>query len=367
MADIASQQRVLKFIFSLPSFVLRLMAGRPDERDGRVLDPRIQLMAKQGRGAPPMSSLTPAQARAGAAQGFALAAGKPDPSVRTEPLAIPAPHGDLPARLYRPKAQDPDAPVMVWMHQGGAVIGDLETSHAFCTLLAADCACPVLSIDYRLAPEHPFPHGLEDGLTAYRWARDNAPRLGARGAAVGGDSQGGAFAAVICQDLRRAGEPQPVVQLLVYPAVDMASETQSMTTYADSFPLSADTMRWFLGHQIPPDVDPADLRLSPLREPDLSGLAPAVVITAGFDPLTDQGEAYAHRLVEAGVPTLFRCYASLSHAFLSFGLVPAADVAAREIAGLARQAMEGRLHAAQHTYIGRHESASLGGVAAPVE
>lgn len=367
MADIASQQRVLKFIFSLPTFVLRLMAGRADERDGRVLDPRLQLMAKQGRGAPPMSSLTPEQARAGAAQGFALAASRPDPSVRFEPLVIPAPHGEIPARLYRPKVQDPSAPVMVWMHQGGDVIGDLETSHVFCTILAADCACLVLSIDYRLAPEHPFPHGLEDALAAYRWARDNASRLGARGAAVGGDSQGGNFAAVICQDLKRSGEPQPVLQLLVYPAVDMASETQSMSTYADSFPLSADTMRWFLGHQIPPGVDPTDLRLSPLRAPDLSGLAPAVVVTAGFDPLTDQGEAYAHRLVEAGVPTLFRCYASLSHAFLSFGLVPAADIAAREIAGLARQAMEGRLHAARGAHAGPNAGSTIGGpIPAPV-
>jgi acetyl esterase/lipase len=163
-------------------------------------------------------------------------------------------------------------------------------------------------------------------------------------AAIGGDAIGGNFAAVICQELRRHGEPQPALQLMIYPAVDVASETQSMTTYADAFPLSRDLMAWFMGHYLGPGDDPADPRLSPIKAPDLSGLAPAVIATAGFDPLVDQGEAYAKRLSAAGTPVAYRCYDALAHGFCVFAsMVPAADVACREIAGLVREAMEGRL------------------------
>jgi acetyl esterase/lipase len=204
----------------------------------------------------------------------------------------------------------------------------------------------VLSVDYRLAPEHRFPAGLEDVLAAYRWGRDNAARFGAPAGrcAIGGDSMGGNFAAVICQALERAGEPQPDLQLLVYPCVDVACESASMTTYADAFPLSRPLMDWFIGHYMGPQDDPKDLRLSPLLEPDLMGLAPAVVVTAGFDPLLDQGEAYARRLKAAGVPVVYRCYDSLAHGFTAFtGAVPCADVACREIAGLVREGLEGRI------------------------
>jgi acetyl esterase/lipase len=229
---------------------------------------------------------------------------------------------------------------------GGGVIGDLETCHVFCTILARTGRGPVISVDYRLAPEHRFPAGLEDTLAAYRFARDNAGRFGAPAgrAAIGGDSMGGNFAAIACQELKRAGEPQPVLQLLVYPCVDAACESASMTTYADAFPLSRATMAWFIGHYMGPGDSPADPRLSPLRAEDLSGLAPAVVVTAGFDPLLDQGEAYARRLKEAHVPTAYRCYDSLAHAFTAFtGAVPCADVACREIAGLVREGFEGRI------------------------
>jgi acetyl esterase/lipase len=156
---------------------------------------------------------------------------------------------------------------------------------------------------------------------------------------------GGNFSAIVCQEMKRCGEPQPVLQMLVYPAVDVASETQSMTTFADAYPLSRATMEWFMGHYMSPGDDPADPRLSPIREKDLSGLAPAVIVTAGFDPLVDQGEAYAKRLRDAGVPVAYRCYDSLAHAFVAFtGVVPCADTASREIAGLVREGYQGRIH-----------------------
>jgi acetyl esterase/lipase len=199
----------------------------------------------------------------------------------------------------------------------------------------------VLSVDYRLAPEHRFPAGLEDVLAAYRWARDNAGRFGASDVAIGGDSVGGNFAAIVCQELKRTGEPQPAAQLLIYPCTDVGSETPSMTTYADAFPLTRPLMDWFIGHYLGPDADPADPRLSPLKAKDLSGLAPAVIATAGFDPMVDQGEAYARRLRAAGVPVDYRCYDGLCHAFTAFtGAVPAADAACREIAGLVRARLE---------------------------
>jgi acetyl esterase/lipase len=235
---------------------------------------------------------------------------------------------------------------MVFGHFGGGVIGDLETCDAFCSLLAKVARCAVVSVDYRLAPEHRFPAGLDDMAFAFRWVRDHAADFGAPAghAAIGGDSMGGNFAAVIAQDLKRAGEPQPALQLLIYPCVDVASETASMTTFADAFPLTKSLMDWFMGHYMGPDANPADRRLSPVQQKDLKGLAPAVVVTAGFDPLVDQGGMYARHLREAGVPTVFRCYDGLGHGFTAFtGAVPAADIACREIAGLVRQGFEGRI------------------------
>jgi len=347
MASPAAQRAIAGLILSLPAPLLRLMSGGGVVyQGGRTLDPRLQFLAAQARKQPAMTQATPEQARMGMNGLIAAVAGKPEPGVTWEDLQVPGAAGDIPARAYRPANQDPDAPLMVWAHMGGGVIGDIETTHVFCTLLAKIARGPVLSIDYRLAPEHRYPAGVDDVLAAYRWGRDNAGRFGAPAgkAAMGGDSMGGNFTAIVCQELKRAGEPQPVLQLLVYPCTDVASQTPSMTTYGEAFPLNSATMDWFMGHYMGPGDDPAHPKLSPLKEADLSGLAPAVIATAGFDPLVDQGEAYAKRLREAGVPVAYRCYDSLAHAFVAFGgAVPAADKASREVAGLVREAYEGRL------------------------
>lgn len=347
MANPASQRLILRKLLSLPAPVLRLMAGGGVVyHGGRTLDPRLQFLAAQAKGATPMTAMTPEEARQANTAGVSVVTGDPEPGVRAEMLTIPGPGGAIPARAYRPANQDVQAPVMVFAHMGGGVIGDLETTDAFCGILASVARCPVLSVDYRLAPEHRFPAGLDDMLAAYRWARDNAERFGAPAglAAVGGDSMGGNFAAIVCQELKRTGEPQPVLQLLVYPCVDVACQSGSMTVYADAYPLSRALMDWFMGHYMGPKDDPKDPRLSPICEPDLSGLAAAVVVAAGFDPLLDQGEAYARRLREAGVPVAYRCYDSLAHGFSAFtGALPAADVACREIAGLVREGLEGRI------------------------
>ncbi|MFN3584246.1 alpha/beta hydrolase [Phenylobacterium sp.] len=347
MASPAVQRFAVRALLSLPAPVLRLMAGGGVVyRGGRTLDPRLQFLAAQARKAPPMQSLSVEEARRSEENAIAQVSGDPEPGVRWEDLTIPGAAGDIPARAYRPEVQDPSAPLMVWAHMGGGVIGSIGTTHAFCTLLARIARCAVLSVDYRLSPEHRFPAGLEDVLAAYRFGRDNAGRFGAPDghAAIGGDSMGGNFAAIVCQELRKAGEPQPALQLLVYPCTDVASQSASMQTYGDAFPLSRPMMDWFMGHYLGPGDDPADPRLSPLRARSLKGLAPAVVATAGFDPLVDQGEAYAKKLRDAGVPVAYRCYDGLAHAFTAFtGAVPAADVACREIAGLVREGFEGRI------------------------
>ena len=296
MADIAFQRFTLKALLSLPTPFLRVLSGGGVVfQGGRTLDPRLQYLANAARARGAGGALTPELLRASTAAQLALVVGDPEPGVRAEALSIPASQGVIPARAYRPEHQDPAAPILVFAHFGGGVIGDLETCDAFCGILARLARCPVLSIDYRLAPEHRFPAGLDDVMAAYRWARDNAARFGAPvgKAAIGGDSMGGNFAAAIALDLKRAGEPQPVLQLLIYPAVDLASETQSMSTYANAYPLSRGLMDWFAAQYLGPDGDPTDPRASPLCAEDLSGLAPAVVVTAGFDPLVDQGEAYA--------------------------------------------------------------------------
>jgi acetyl esterase len=347
MPSAATQRFIAHKLLSLPVPILRLMAGGGVVyQGGRTLDPRIQFLAAQARGAPPMQTLSPPEARRASREGLALVAAEPDPGVVVESLTIEGPNGPIPLRAYRPAQQDPAAPLMVWAHMGGGVIGDLETSHVFCSILASCARCPIVSVDYRLAPEHRYPAGLDDVLAAYRWARDAAERFGARKGhvAVGGDSMGGGFAAIVCQEMKKAGEPQPALQLLVYPAVDVACQSASMTTYAEAYPLTRALMEWFMSHYLGPQDNPADPRLSPLAQKDLAGLAPAIVVTAGFDPLLDQGEAYARKLRAAGVPVVYRCYDSLAHGFAAFtGAVPCADVACREVAGLVREGFEGRI------------------------
>ena len=346
MPDPALQKLALNVILSLPTPVLRMLSGGGVvHKGGRTLDPHFQLMAAQAKGQPPMSSVTAVEARMAARAGFALASARPEPGVRWEARVLDGPDGPVPTRVYRPDNQDPDMPALTWLHMGGGVIGDLETCHAFCTVLARTIRCAVISVDYRLAPEHRYPAGLDDSMFAYRFVRDHAADFGAPEgqAAIGGDSMGGYFSAIVAQDLKAAGEPQPSYALLIYPCVDVASETPSMTLHADTYPLTRDTMNWFMAQYLSADADPATPRLSPIRAADLSGLAPTLVVTAGFDPLSDQGEDYAKRLMAAGVPTVFRSYDSLPHGFTGFGALPAADRACREIAALARRAATGDL------------------------
>ena len=232
-------------------------------------------------------------------------------------MSIPGPAGEIPARHYRP-AGDAAAPLLVFYHGGGWVIGDLDTHDALCRLTCRDAGIHVLSIDYRLAPEHPAPAAIDDAFAAFEWAYEHADELGAipRRVAVGGDSVGGNLAAVVCQLARDKGGPTPVLQWLIYPRTDFTARTRSLSLFARGFALTKRDMDWFESQYLRGSgIDRADPRVSPLLAESLSGLAPALIAIAGFDPLRDEGESYAVALRAAGTAVDLRSMGSLTHGF----------------------------------------------------
>ena len=210
-------------------------------------------------------------------------------------------------------------PTLIYYHGGGFVIGNIETHDSTCRRLANKSRCQVVSIDYRLSPEHPFPAPIDDGIAAFRHIRDHADTFRADAArlAVGGDSAGGAVAAVVCQAMRDAKEAGPAFQMLIYPATDSSQESASRQQFAEGYFLSKGLMDWFWKAYVPAGTDLADLRLSPLLAKDFTGLPPAFVLTAGYDPLRDEGRAYANRLIDAGVKTTYVNYPGTIHGFFS--------------------------------------------------
>jgi acetyl esterase len=232
---------------------------------------------------------------------------------------VAGPDGDVAVRVYRP-SDATDLPVLCWFHGGGWVLGSLETHDTLLRQLTADVGCLAVSVDYRLAPEHPFPAGLDDALAVTRWLQANARELGGDPSrlAIGGDSAGGNLAAVVALLLRDAGDPSPRLVLLVYPVTDHEFESPSMREDSTGGFLETHEMRWFFRHYVRDAAEAAQWQVSPMRAPDLSGLPPTLVITAEHDPLRDQGEAYARRLAACGVDA--RCVRGdgLFHGF--FGL-----------------------------------------------
>ena len=233
-------------------------------------------------------------------------------------LKVPGAAGPLPARHYIPAEPPGPQPLLVFYHGGGFVLGDLDTHDRTCRLLCQHTGAHVLSVDYRLAPEHPFPAAIEDGRAALRWAVENAAGLGADPArvAVAGDSAGGNIAAVVSWQAAHDGGPPPAVQVLIYPATDVAERTRSHELFGEGFLLTRKQLDWFEATYVA-GADRADPRLSVLRAGGLGAVAPAVVVTAGFDPLRDEGEAYAAALRAAGVPVVHRRFAGLIHGFFN--------------------------------------------------
>jgi acetyl esterase/lipase len=305
--------------------------------DGQRLDPEVQLLlAARERLQPPVwdASMTVERGREITREEAWVAAG-------TRPIAVGGVEdltvAGLPGRLYIPDEPGPH-PLLLYYHGGGFVAGDLETHDAPCRVLCRHAGARVLSIDYRLAPEHPFPAWIEDGLATYDWAVEHAAELGADPArvAVSGDSAGGNIAAVIAQE-RKSAPTHPALQLLIYPSVDMRGPRRSHELFGDGFFLTSALIEWYSNHFLPEDADRTDIRRSPLLAPDLSGVAPAIVITVGFDPLRDEGEAYAGKLRESGVPVLAHRFRGMFHGFInSVGVSPACRGALTEVAGMLR-------------------------------
>jgi acetyl esterase len=234
--------------------------------------------------------------------------------------AFDGPGGAIKYRRYRPLGVEAGSlPTLIYYHGGGFVIGTIETHDSTCRRVANRSRCQVISIDYRLSPEHPFPAPIDDGIAAFRHIRDKAAAFGADAArlAVGGDSAGGAVAAVVCQAMRDAKEQGPAFQMLIYPATDSSQESGSRQEFAEGYFLSKGLMDWFWKAYVPAGTDLADLRLSPLLAKDFAGLPPAFVLTAGYDPLRDEGRAYADRLIDAGVKTTYVNYPGTIHGFFT--------------------------------------------------
>jgi len=339
----------VKAVCGLPAGVQRALFGAPPALDGQVLASDVHALLRLAAMAGDTSvtgretGLSPAQARAEARRAAATTAGPPLPMARVERVEVPGPAGTLPACLYTPlgPAEGP-GPLLVYYHGGGWVIGDLDTHDSAVRFLAAAAGVPVLSVEYRLAPEHPFPAPVEDALAAFEWAAENAAELGADAAriAVGGDSAGGNLAAVVSMLARDGGGTPPAMQLLIYPVTDAAGAGESRRLFAEGFLLTAGDMDWFEESYLPDAAAGADPRVSILRADDLSGLAPAYVVTAGFDPLRDEGEAFARRMHEAGTRVALRRQAGLVHSFANMTAISrSARAAMSEAAGALRMGL----------------------------
>ncbi len=233
---------------------------------------------------------------------------------------LAGPGGDIGFRRYRPLGVAAGVlPTLIYYHGGGFVIGTIETHDSTCRRLANTSRCQVISIDYRLAPEFPFPAAIDDGMAAFRHIRDNAASFGADAArlAIGGDSAGGNIAAVVCQACRDAGESGPAFQMLIYPATDYSVPSASRQEFAQGYFLTKDLIDWFWEAYGADEPDKSDLRVSPLLAKDFAGLPPAFVLTAGYDPLRDEGRAYADRLIDAGIKTTYVNYPGTIHGFFT--------------------------------------------------
>ena len=331
--------RAAKASLAIPESVARRLAGEPRTAEGAVLDVHVQLMLRSAELLPLPTlvhdpHVTAPQRRRMNARATAI--GMPRArGVLALDRRIPGPAGPIPIRVYRSVQVAGDPPMIMFFHGGGWVVGGLDTHDGDCRMLARITGAVVVSVAYRLAPEHPYPAAVEDARAAYRWAVQNTRDLGAAPeVAVMGDSAGGNLAAVVAAAARDHGDPVPIAQGLLYPATDMRMDAPSHHEFAHGLFLTRADVLWFRNQYCP---DPSLWTLpsvSPLLLDDLSGLPPTRIWTAGFDPLRDEGEAYAARLAAAGVPTVVRREPTMIHGFWGMGVLPDG---LRRIAGVCRE------------------------------
>ena len=306
-----------------------------DESAKAVVD---LVAAAQG---PRLWEVSPPEARAMYEAMVQLLDAKDVPIGKVEDTEAPGPGGAIPLRIYTPVGCAASAPALIYFHGGGFVIGSRATHDGLCRQLANEAGCKVVSVDYRLAPEHKFPAAVDDAYAAAAWVERNATAvdIDANRLAVGGDSAGGNLAAVVCQLAKAKGGPALRFQLLIYPVVEARSDTGSMRAFAEGYLLEKRSMDWFMAAYLPEGQDTADPRLSPLRASSLAGLPPALIVTAGHDPLRDEGIAYAKALEEAGVSARHVDYTGQVHGFFNLsGAIPEGRAAIAEAADMLQAA-----------------------------
>lgn len=312
------------------------------------LDPQVKafldLLAAEG--APPRESQTVAEARRQMLEQSALRAGPPQPMTHVENRIIAGPDGDLPVRIYHPESAGAGPlPILVYFHGGGWVLGNLDSHDVLCRALAHGARAGAVSVDYRLAPEHPFPAAAEDAYAATAWAAVHAAELGADPArlAVVGDSAGGNLAAVTCLLARERRAPRIAFQALIYPVTEHYNPGQpSYFHNGEGYSLTRDGMIWYWDHYLPDSNDAGSPLASPLRALDLRDLPPAFVVTAEYDPLRDEGEAYAARLRAAGVPVTLHRYDGVIHGIANMaGVLDAGKRVQEEVGAALRVALCG--------------------------
>ncbi len=339
------QGRAAHMALRMPISWVHIAAGPPVVVDGRVLDSRTQwflwLLARSGQR--PLHTLGVSRSRAEFDLFMAVLGGPPAPVGEIVDRTIEGPAGDGPAgrlrlRLYRPAGPaERLLPAILFFHGGGFAIGSLEGYDLPCRYFCARTGCAVVAVDYRLAPEHKFPAAIDDGVASFRWLAAEGRALGLDPAriVIAGDSAGGTIATVVAQEVRGSAQT-PCLQWLIYPATDLAGERASHVSCSEGFLLTRSDMEWFRDQYLDGLAQAVDPRVSPLRAASLSDLPPALVFTAGFDPLRDEGRAYAERLVESGVKTVHRELDSLIHGFVCMrGALPAAARAMDDmVAGL---------------------------------
>ena len=336
---------LLTALMALPRPVQRSLAGRPVVRDGQILDPETQLLLRLQKLAGDLGAGSMEDIRATARRQSRLAGGR-QPIGEVRDLEVPGGTGPVPARLYTPKdrvGSGEPAPLLVFLHGGGMIFGDLDTHDATCRLLAERAGVLVLAVDYRLAPEHPFPAAVDDSWSALQWVSEHAETFGADPdrIAVGGDSAGGLLSAVVAIKAAEAGVPV-CFQLLVYPVTNMADDSESRRMFGTQFFPDTDFIELAATSYVTGDHRVTDPLVSVhFTEKIPEDLAPALVVTAGFDPLRDEGEVYARTLAAAGVPVELKRYPGLVHGFFNVVGVgrshraAVAEIAAKLKAGLA--------------------------------
>ena len=311
-----------------------------------TLDPDVLLVLEMIRmaGRPPFEQLTPNEAREAYMKSRAVLQPDPEPVAEVRNLSAPGPLGDIPLRLYRPAGVGERAPALVYYHGGGWLLGGLDSHDVVCRRFANAAGCVVVSVDYRMAPEHPFPAAVDDCAEATRFVIARAAALGIDPArvAAGGDSAGGNLAAVMALMARDGPLPPLAFQLLIYPATDMTMTTVSSQTVGPGVPLTSATMKWFIDYYMPAGTDRADWRASPARAASVAGTARALVLTAATDPLRDEGIDYARRLEREGVRVTAVHLSDQIHGFMSMGkVIRAADTAIDMMAAVMRRALNG--------------------------